>query len=90
MAISNQILRSGTSISANMAEAIYAISRSDFLSKSHIALKECAETLNWLELLYEAKHITQPQFDSIKADCEEVLKLLISTTKTTRYNNVAV
>ncbi|MCL1902129.1 MAG: four helix bundle protein [Alphaproteobacteria bacterium] len=83
-AISNQILRSGTSICANLSEAIYGISRGDFLHKTHIALKECAETMHWLEMLKESGDITSRQFESMKADCEELLKLLIATTKTTR------
>ena len=87
--ISSQILRSGTSISANMSEAIYAVSRADFLNKSHIALKECAETIHWLELLHESGHITKSQFESMKIDCEELLKLLISTTKTIRQQQLS-
>jgi len=87
--ISKQILRSGTSIGANMSEAIYAISRDDFLYKSHIALKECSETLYWLELLCEYKHITKQQFESMKIDCQELLKLLISTTRTVRRQKIS-
>jgi four helix bundle protein len=87
-AIANQILRSGTSISANLSEAIYGVSRGDFLNKSHIALKECAETMHWLEILKESENITLSQFESMKTDCEELLKLLTSTTKTTRQKNI--
>ncbi|MCL1786194.1 MAG: four helix bundle protein [Alphaproteobacteria bacterium] len=89
LAISGQILRSGTSIGANMSEAVYAISRGDFLHKSHIALKECSETMHWLELLQESEYITKPQFESMKIDCEELLKLLISTTKTIRQQQLS-
>lgn len=85
--ISKQILRSGTSIGANITEGKYAQSRADFLSKMNIALKEAAETEYWLELLFETNYITQQQFDSIHADCAEIIKLLISIVKTTKTVN---
>ena len=81
--LSKQVLRSGTSIGANLAEAECAMSKKDFLSKVYIALKECAETLYWLDLLYETNYIDQPQYDSLYRDCEELKKMLMSTTKTT-------
>ena len=84
--ISKQILRSGTSIGANLAEAECAMSKKDFLSKIYIALKECSETLYWLELLYETEYIDNSQFDSIYQDCEEIKKMLMATTKTTSSN----
>ena len=59
--LSKQILRSGTSIGANLAEAESAISRKDFLSKLYIALKECSETLYWLELMKETEYLTEEQ-----------------------------
>ncbi len=80
--ISKQILRSGTSIGANLAEAKHAISKKDFLSKVYIALKECAETEYWLELLNESGYIEQNWFESIYADCQELIRILVSTTKT--------
>ena len=80
--LSKQVLRSGTSIGANLAEAETAISRKDFLSKVYIALKECSETLYWLELLKETEFLTQEQFDSVYHDCEELKKMLTATTKT--------
>ena len=80
--LSKQILRSGTSIGANIAESECAISSADFVSKVYIALKECAETQYWLELLKNTNYITQAQFDDIFADCEELRKILSSTTKT--------
>ncbi len=80
--ISKQILRSGTSIGANLAEAEAAISRKDFQSKVYIALKECKETLYWLELLYNTNYLTQEEFESMKKDCEELKKMLSATTKT--------
>ena len=78
-----QILRCGTSIGANIAEAEYAISKRDFLAKMHIALKECAETCYWLDLLFETEYLTKEQFISLDADCQELRKLLASITKTT-------
>lgn len=80
--LSKQILRSGTSIGANIAESECAISRRDFLAKVYIALKECAETLYWLDLLYETEYLSEKEFDSIRSDCEEIRKMLSSTTKT--------
>ena len=80
--ISKQILRSGTSVGANLAEAKHAISKKDFLSKVYIALKECAETEYWLELLNESGYIEQNWFESIYADCQELIRILVSTTKT--------
>lgn len=81
---SKQILRSGTSIGANLAEAQYGISRKDFLSKSYIALKETAETMYWLEVLHRAQYLSDKEFQSLFADCEELKKLFISITKTTK------
>lgn len=80
--IANQILKSGTSIGANVREAIRAQSKPDFYSKMNIALKECSETEYWLELLQESNYITKEQFESIYSDCKELLKILISITKT--------
>ena len=82
--MSKQILRSGTSIGANLSEAQYAISRNDFLSKIYISLKECAETAYWLELLLEADYITKAEYQSLAADCEEIRKMLSATTATIR------
>ena len=80
--LSKQLLRSGTSIGANLAESECAISKKDFLSKVYIALKECSETLYWLELLYETDYLSQAEYNSIRSDCEELRKMLSSTTKT--------
>jgi len=77
-----QILRSGTSIGANLSEAQYSVSRKEFLVKATISLKECAETEYWLDLLKETNILSQPEYDSIVADCKEILRLLIATTKT--------
>lgn len=80
--LSKQLLRSGTSIGANLAEAEYAISKKDFMAKLYIALKECSETKYWLELLYETEYLNKEQFDSIYNNCEEIRKMLSSATKT--------
>ncbi|MBQ9183634.1 MAG: four helix bundle protein [Neisseriaceae bacterium] len=80
--LSKQVLRSGTSIGANITEALCSISRKEFSAKMYIAFKECAETKYWLELLFEANIITEPQFISLSKDCEELYKMLSSITKT--------
>ena len=80
--MSKQLLRSGTSIGANISEAVYGSSRKDFTAKLYIALKECAETLYWLELLHECEYITTSMYTSLQADCEELRKILSSSTKT--------
>jgi four helix bundle protein len=85
--LSKQILRSGTSIGANLAEAECAISKNDFISKVYIALKECSETQYWLDLLKDSGYITQKEFDSIFADCNEITKILTKTTKTLKPNS---
>jgi four helix bundle protein len=83
-AISNQIIRSGTSIGANLSEAYCGASKKDFLAKVQISLKECAETEYWLMLLKESETISEKEFNSINKDCEEIKKLLVSTIKTTK------
>ncbi|MDR1338241.1 MAG: four helix bundle protein [Rickettsiales bacterium] len=82
--LASQILRSRTSIAANLAESEYAVSKNDFTNKIYIALKECAETLLWLRLLNKSEIITDRQFDSLYQDCEELRKMLNSTTRTIR------
>ena len=82
--MSKQLLRSGTSIGANLAEAEYAISRNDFLSKLYIALKETSETLYWLRLLNNTDYLTVKQYESIYHDAEALRKMLSAATKTTR------
>ena len=85
--MSKQLLRCGTSIGANLSEAIYGVSRNDFLAKIYISLKECAETKYWLDILHETDYLSDNEFDSIDEDCTELIKLLTSTVKTTRLNN---
>jgi len=80
--IAKQLLKSGTSIGANLSEAECAISDKDFLAKVYISYKECSETQYWLRLIKEAGYINQEWFNSIYSDCNEITKILASTTKT--------
>lgn len=80
-ALCNQLLRSGTSIGANNAEATSAISTADFKAKSYIALKEARESLYWLELLHRNSYLTDIQFNSLYVDCEELVKVLTHRCK---------
>ena len=85
--IAKQMLRSGTSVGANIAESRYAQSRSDFASKLQIALKEAAETEYWLELLRDGELVDPSSaFDTLLADCTELIKLLTSSVKTAMTN----
>jgi len=80
--LAKQILRSGTSIGANLFEAECAISNNDWLAKIYIALKECNETLYWLRLLVKTDFILEKEFSSIYDDCMEIRKILSASTKT--------
>ena len=82
--LSKQLLRSGTSVGANVAEAQQAQSRADFLSKINIALKEAAETEYWLRLLRATDYLEEKEFRSIYSDCEQVKKLLVAIVKTAK------
>lgn len=82
--VSKQLLRSGTSIGANIAEAQQAQSRADFISKLSIALKETVETNYWLRLLQATDYLTQAEFSSVFSDCQELEKLLTAIIKTSR------
>ena len=77
----NQLLRAGTSIGANNAEASSAISKADFKSKSYIALKEARESLYWIDLLHRNGYLTDEQYRSIYADAEELVKVLTHRCK---------
>lgn len=77
----NQLLRAGTSIGANNAEACNAISKADFKSKSYIALKEARESLYWLELFHRNNYLTDVQFQSLFTDCEELVRILVTRCK---------
>ena len=80
--MSKQVLRSGTSIGANIAEAIYGSSRKDFVAKLQISKKEAAETLYWLDLLHSCDYIPSDLYLSIHTDCRELLLMLTSAIKT--------
>jgi len=82
--ISDQLFRSGTSIGANIAEAQCAVSRNDFIAKVYISLKECNESLYWLELLRKTCFLSEQQYRSINTDCVELKKILTSVTKSSR------
>ena len=84
--LSKQLLRSGTSIGANVSEAEQAQSRKDFAAKMNIALKEASETEYWLRLLVKTNYIDEKQFTSVMVDCEEVKKLLHAIVKTAGEN----
>ncbi len=86
--LSKQVLRSGTSIGANVKEGIRAQSKADFYAKMGIALKETSETEYWLELLYESGYIEKAPFESIYADCQELLKILVAITKTAKAKDI--
>ncbi len=79
--LSKQILKSGTSIGANVKEAIRGESKPDFYHKMNIALKEASETEYWLELLYEGRFIQENLFKSIYSDCQELIKILMAITR---------
>ena len=85
--ILHQVLRSGTAIGALISEATYAQSPADFINKLSIALKECNETHYRLNILKDTKYLNENEFESIDADCQELLALLISSIKTTKQNN---
>lgn len=82
--LAKQLLRAGTSIGANVNEAKYAQSRNDFISKMNIALKKAAETEYWIRLLIESGCLTEKQGESIRRDCDELIKILHAIVKTTR------
>jgi four helix bundle protein len=82
--LSKQLLRSGTSIGANIREAINAQSQADFIHKFSIAQKECDETLYWIELLKETNYINDSEFSSIHNDASEILKIIRSIILTTK------
>ena len=82
----NQVLRSGTSIDANIGEAQFAQSRADFITKLHIAAKEANETRKWLKSLLEGSAITLEQYKSMDNDCNEILSILVSSLKTSKRN----
>ena len=80
--LANQIVRSGTSIGANIAEAIYGSSRKDFIAKLQIAQKEASETLYWLDMIYSGEYISDRIYRSFDAECCELLAMLAASIKT--------
>ena len=81
--LSKQLLRSGTSIGANIAEAEKAQTKADFNAKMNIALKEASETHYWLRLLYKTEYLTEKEFDNIEKDIKEIIAILVSICKKT-------
>ena len=86
--MSKQLLRSGTSIGANVHEAIQAQSRADFISKLSIALKEASETSYWLVILQRTGYLNDTIYKSLKEDLDEIIRITISSIKTTRKNDI--
>ena len=86
--MSKQVFRSGTSIGANIHEAIQGQSRADFVSKMSIALKEASETSYWLVLLQKTNFLDEKIYVSLKKDLDEIIRLLVSTIKTTKKNSL--
>ena len=84
--ISKQIVRSATSIGANANEAIYGVSKADFISKLQISLKETAETEYWLRLLILSEYITEKEGESLLNDCLEIKRILVSSLNTAKEN----
>ena len=82
----NQILRSGTSVGANIHEAQYAQGKKDFISKLEIALKECYESEYWLELLFETGYIDQDEYKDLDKKCREIRRLLVASCATAKAN----
>ena len=80
--LTNQLLRSGTSIGANLHEAQYAQGTKDFISKLEIAQKECYETEYWLELLFDTGYIPEPQYRSVQNNCGAIRRMLITSLNT--------
>ncbi len=85
--LSKQLLRSGTSIGANIREAQNAESKADFIHKLSIAQKECDETLYWLELLHQSDYLDAPEFKDFHSKANELLKMLRSAILTTKQNS---
>ena len=84
--MSKQLMRSGTSVGANVREASQGQSKKDFTAKMSISLKEAIESEYWLELMYKTGYLTTEQYESVRADCKELIKLLTSIIKTAKSN----
>jgi four helix bundle protein len=85
--LSKQLLRSGTSIGANIRESEHAESRADFIHKLSISLKEANETNYWIELLYFSKYIEEKEYQSINNDCLQIIKILVSILNSSKSKN---
>lgn len=85
--LTNQLIRSATSIGANIHESKYAQSRADFISKMQIALKECYESEYWLELLNRTDFVTEEQYKFLQTSCGSIRRMLISSVNTVKSNN---
>ena len=86
----SQLLRSGTSIGANIHEGNYASSRLDFINKFQIALKECYETEYWLDIFFETKYITQTEYKKLQEACNKIRKILTSSITTAKQNHLQI
>lgn len=84
--MSKQLFRSGTSIGANAAEAVFAQSQADFINKHQIALKEANESRYWIRLLHDNEYIDEKMYVSLKADVDELISILISIIRTSQNN----
>ena len=84
--LSKQLLRSGTSIGANVSEGEKAQSKADFYTKMTIALKEANETDYWLRLMYATEYLTEQEFESLSKDNKEIISILVAITKTTKQD----
>lgn len=82
--LSKQVLRSGTAIGALVREAEHAESKADFIHKMTIALKEANETIYWIELLNQAEYMPSQNYESIRSDSEELIKLLVAIVKSSK------
>lgn len=85
--LTNQLIRSGTSIGANIYEAQYAQGNKDFISKFEISLKECFETEYWLELLYETGYISDERYKALRNTCGQIRRMLISSVNTAKNSS---
>ena len=85
--LSKQLLRSGTSIGANIEEGIAAFSKKEFIFKLQISYKEANESFYWIKLLYRTNYINDVEFESLKLNIEEIIKLLISIIKTSKLTS---
>ena len=84
--ISNQVLRSGTSIGANVNESIFAQSKKDFITKMHIALKEANETKYWIRLLHASEYINSKEYESLLIDINNIIGTLVNILKASKNN----